>query len=490
MPKQDESAPSEVQLKEMLKRLKEPERAEGELITREDGTQVIRQKRKKRRSSQPKKEAREKAKRVLKQRLIITGVTAFLLLVALGALLVHYNSKSYRIGLQKDLSERVGADAAIEVLSVKPFELSAEKLSFRASGDSLIDRAEFNLIEAPLHPLWFLTGKTQGDSINASSGTVRLRLPGFGNRLTSGEASDTSSRFGDFQSQNTELLFGESSEVYPRLTGVNLLLLSKAKELEIRLRNGELEAPDIGSFPVVGGILTVQEKRLELSGFRLGTLSGSGQVSLSGSLRVEADQVNTLEADIDRVAPSDLFGQDFGRLFSGQISADAALVEFSPLNDGAEIEVRGDFRSNKIGIQNLPFVNGVSELFADTLSRLEFRDKATGNLMISQDRVSVTNLDFQELNTLTLTGNIEARRSGELSGNLELRVSERIMVGEDGSLKTRGFEGPKNGYYSMQVTLGGTVKEPVDDYREQLVAPVLKSAEEAPQTFEQLLNGL
>ena len=79
-----------------MERLKERGHEEGELVTRADGTQAIKVRKKKRRSNQPHKEQERAKQRFRIIKLGIAFVLLTLVVVAAASMLFYYNSSSFR----------------------------------------------------------------------------------------------------------------------------------------------------------------------------------------------------------------------------------------------------------------------------------------------------------------------------------------------------------------------------------------------------------
>ena len=491
MSKNDSSPASEVQLEEMLRRLKEPKSGSGEVIVREDGSQVIRQKRKKRRSSQPKKEAKEKARKQFIRRTIITAAISLVVLTVSGALLTHYNSKGFRETVEERTEDLTGYTTELEKLSIRPFTLSSPSAQLDDGRLPFIEKIKLNKVEAQLDPLYFLIGRLRGDTLTARSGKLDLSLSKL--EQESEVAEGIGSPFAHFECRRTHIQFGEGPGSFLKVEDLALLLYPNEDGDELRLRKGSLTVSQLGAFPINTGTLAVAAQQLNVIGLRLGTPSGQGSVELVGQVSLDPAEESQLTAQLKDAHFSDLTSAALGQFLDGRFSSSEALITIPSLEKANQLEMVIPFKNGQVSLGKLPFALGLSELVGTASGRPEFRDKVEGRIRRTLNSIRIENLNLQELNTMVLKGELDVDDQGNLSGQLELGVSERILVDSNGQLKLQGFSEPRNGYHYMDLKLSGTVDEPLDNYSSQIssgLSPAaLEPAVEVPQTFEQLLDG-
>ena len=141
------SAPSEPEkysIDEMMDRLKnrpaEDPIQDGELVTRSDGSQAIRVRKRKRRSHQPAKEERKSTRRA--RMIQVSGALSLLLLglFAAGAAIVYANSAGFRESLVKKISLSSGARAELQLFRMNPTSANAGMLTLAwPEGNALRD---------------------------------------------------------------------------------------------------------------------------------------------------------------------------------------------------------------------------------------------------------------------------------------------------------------------------------------------------------------
>ena len=164
----------------MMARLRDGERekrqqAEGELVTRADGTQVVRVRRRKRRTKQPEVEARKRKKRSMK--FVLPLVIAAVVLVGVAAILLvaKYNSRGFQDKFESSLEEFMGTRLTIERLRVTPVKVRATSVRAEWPANSMLAGLELTGLEGDLELAGFISGSWKGEEILATRGTMLLR---------------------------------------------------------------------------------------------------------------------------------------------------------------------------------------------------------------------------------------------------------------------------------------------------------------------------
>ena len=176
--------PEKYSLDDMLDRLqaKPPgeDDGDGELVTRADGSQAIKVRKRKRRSKQPHKEAAKRSTRVRVAQIASAVILLILLVTALAGTVVYINSAAYRASVIAKFNATTGADT--------------EFIQFRAN-PAASDVARANLRWPEGNALKFLTmvdihakglfggiagGRWSVDEVSAGSATLHLDTPRAG----------------------------------------------------------------------------------------------------------------------------------------------------------------------------------------------------------------------------------------------------------------------------------------------------------------------
>ncbi len=128
------SEPEKYSIDEMMDRLKNapsgnPE--DGELVTRSDGTQAIRVRKRKRRSSQPLKKEQQVTRRVRIVQVTAALILAFLVALVIGGAIIYANSSPFREGLVHKIEQASGASAEIGQFRMNPKTANAGNLTLK-----------------------------------------------------------------------------------------------------------------------------------------------------------------------------------------------------------------------------------------------------------------------------------------------------------------------------------------------------------------------
>ena len=179
---------------------------DGELVTRPDGSQVIKVKKRRRRSKQPSKKTNPK----LKWAIIGTASALAMALVAFTIFIIaKYNGTSFKEKTEISISKLIAADSTkLEQLRVTPLSAAASKATISWDKESFFQSATFSDIKADLKVTSFLSRAWNGEEILADSGTIQLQLPEQ-NRTESIASTISNYRFKSYRCEKLDLLFGD-----------------------------------------------------------------------------------------------------------------------------------------------------------------------------------------------------------------------------------------------------------------------------------------
>ena len=159
---------------EMMNRLRS--RGEGDsngepqLVTRDDGTQVMRVRKRKRRSRQPHKEAEAKQR---KRRLFLAaGITILLVASALGgvAWVFYLNSKGYCEGLEEKISAWTGAEVKTMQFRSTPVSVGATRIELNWPEDQPAASLLLNGVQGDVKLASYFGDQLSGEQITAANG--------------------------------------------------------------------------------------------------------------------------------------------------------------------------------------------------------------------------------------------------------------------------------------------------------------------------------
>ena len=111
-------------------------------------------------------------------------------------------------------------------------------------------------------------------------------------------------------------------------------------------------------------------------------------------------------------------------------------------------------------------------MFAD-LKELTDKSKYTrpifndcrGTLRRTNEGVTIDDIDFNSTNLISIKGEISVQNDGKMSGKLVVQLPQRLI---DSTKTLSSINPPREGIYTLQVTIGGTIHSPYDNLSEFL----------------------
>lgn len=494
--------PEKYSLDEMLERLQgkqspaEPESG-GELVTRADGTQAIKVRRRKRRSVQPHK---EEAKRTLRLRAIqISSLAVFIILLGLsfGALFVYSNSTPFRNKLIAKLSEATGAKTTLQQMRVTPAATRAVLADFQWPAGSTIKRLSITDVNAQT-----LIGGTVGSSwsaneISASRGSVEFgdAEPGQPTRFFPKPTGGSPVHFNRLAVNKLNLLVGSSTDPVIRLNETEATFYPGASgsKSSVRLYRGQSQIRDWPSFRLDRGLFeSANGSDIEIVTLRLlHELDNTGSIELSGNLKpgsIASGQ--RLGVKMSSFNLNGIAGPSLGHLIAGRIdsagSPESDVLEFS--KTGGSMSVNFTSSPNTLPkANNFPFLTKLSKItenpwFIDTT----FRDVFTGTLHRDREKISMTGLNLLSRTHLWITGDLSIAPNDVLTGNLKVGLPEAVVNSSQNKGLASAFSESRDGFRWISLKISGTGSRPIDDFDEVTAGAAAAGGSEGQDMFDRL----
>ncbi|MGA0900499.1 MAG: hypothetical protein ACO3SO_08860 [Luteolibacter sp.] len=465
------------QLDEMMDRLHErttsEHSGEGELVTREDGSQVIRVRRRKRRSHQPEKERR--------RRIRIMQLTAALLvlLVALlmvGFVTIYVNTESYRKQLSAKLEATSGAQAKLIQFRMNPGAANAQGLDLKWPQGSALDSLQLRLLSADITPVAVIAGKFHGNEMSIGTGKLSLGLPveGESRRIVPVLDGDAPIRFKQYGVKRLQIEIDLQDAGIFRLNEVEATLVPE-KEGEsslLRMTRGDLRAPDWPMFRLDRGYIKLGGGQAKVVG--LGLLhpqDDAGKLEFSGILSPH-DRLNPslLEVSAESFLLSGLLGDSLGELFSGRVdsrkgsTASQLEVGFGP---DPMVDLDLNFQVSKddsLTLRHLPVLLALCEILGDDwYAEPAFRGESSGILIRAGNQIELRELNLFSGERMAIRGRL-GLHLGKLQGELRIGLpAAKITISENRALD-KMFGSPTDGYRWMDLSVSGTAARPMDSF--------------------------
>ena len=503
------SAPSEPEkysIDEMMDRLKsrpaEDPMDNGELVTRADGSQAIRVRKRKRRSHQPHKEELRATRRA--RMIQVSGALILLLLAAIcaGAAIVFTNSAPYREALVKKIRANSGAEVDLRQFRVNPTSANANGLTLSWPEGNVLRNLTLRGVIAGIAPSSFLGKSLTGEEITASEGTLILHQPEPGKPLRHAPATSEALaiRFERYASPKFHILFGDPSAPQVRLMNAEASFqpVNASDRAQLLLNRGEISIQGWPKLRMDRSHLEFRDNEVDVVGMRLRHETDThGTFELSGTVSPYAtNRASTLAVQLDAFPTSGIVGPDLGRLFSGRINtfstAKSNFLSLAPGPDAASALVITFQKSLTFPfeINGFPFLLGLARTLDDSwFEHPSFEDEVSGELRRSGGSVSLDNLNLENKDRLALRGNLSMSPDRRLSGNLEVGIAE-AMIKASGNRRLNSMFGPaKQGFRWLTLKISGSAVSPTDNFIELLdaaAAPETKATAEEIPSFEEL----
>lgn len=485
------SAPSEPEkfsIDEMMERLKsqasEVPIDEGELVTRADGSQAIRLRKRKRRSQQPLKEAHRHSRRA--RMIQVSAALIFLLLVVIGAgsAIVFANSALFREKLLRNISRSSGAAVELEQFRMNPTRAIAGRLALRWPEGNALRELTLRNVKADVSLLSFLGKSLEGEEVSAAEGTLILRVPQADQPSRDAPASGATLplQFKRYAIPKAHVLLGDPTAPFIRMRNSEgsfyppnaehrgQLLLSRG---DITINGWPKLRMDRSHIEFRGTEVDVVSMRLRHETDNRGVLELTGTVSPYSS-----DRASTLAIHLEAYLLSGIVGPDLGRLFSGRIdtTADAKsnCLSFTPAADPAAALTIAFCNSLNLSFElnGFPFLFGLAQTMGDGwFERPVFESDVRGVILCADGNIAIGNLSCENKDRMALRGAVTMAPDRRLTGNLKVGVTDAAIQ----SSRTRRLDslfGPATeGFRWLTLKIGGTAAAPTDNFKELFQSP-------------------
>jgi hypothetical protein len=340
-----DSEPEKYSIEEMMVRLNQrPEEdplKDGELVTRADGSQAIKIRKRKRRSHQPHKEELRQTRR---SRIIQVSAALILVLLAVfcaGTAIIYGNSAPFRNNLIKQISANSGASVGLEQFRMNPTHANAGRLILTWPDGNVLHDLTVRGVKAAIHPTSFLGKSMIGEEVYGSEGTLTLQVPVPGSpvRVAARPSDPPSIRFIRYTIPKLHVVAGDPTTplIQLRDTEGSFQTREAGERPQLLLNRGNISIPGWPKLRMDRSYIEFRDGELDVVGMRLRHESDNrGAFELSGTVApYAADLPSTLSIRLESYLLGGLVGDDFGRLFSGgdNPSRVAGRVDTVPTSD-------------------------------------------------------------------------------------------------------------------------------------------------------------
>ncbi|MES2658424.1 MAG: hypothetical protein V4689_07385 [Verrucomicrobiota bacterium] len=501
------SEPEKYSIDEMMDRLKgspseNPE--DGELVTRSDGSQAIRVRKRKRRSNQPHKDQTERTRRARIIQVSAALILVFVAALAVGGAVIYANSSPFREGIVGMIHQSTGAKAELKMFRMNPKTANAGNLALEWPAGHLFQSFTCRGINAEVFPTSFLGKSLNGEEVTFEEGTLSLQIPNPGEAplATAKAESAIPIQFKRYRTSNFNIALTNQGSPILKLYKSEASLSSQtvAGLPQMRLYRGDLAVTGWPNLRMNRALVDFRGSEIDVVGLTVHhPTDDRGSLELSGTISpYKPDQVSNLVVGLDSFLVSGIAGPQLGRLISGRIdsvsSAKSNYLSFLPTaNASPTLDIAFSVTPTaNIELQGFPFLIGIARLLDedDWFEKPFFDSDATGVIHREKGVISFRDLNFVSKGRMAIQGEIAMTPNMELSGNLQVGVPD-AMIPKTSRLKSM-VGPPKDGFRWIALKIGGSAVSPTDNFKDLYTeAAAVKEPSPAPadtegSTFEEL----
>jgi hypothetical protein len=478
----DHGEPEKYSIDEMMERLKSRPSEEpienGQLVTRSDGSQAIRVRKRKRRSHQPHKEELSKNRRA--RMLQVSGALILLLLAAFaaGAAVVYANSAPFRDGLVRKIAQVTGADVELLRFRMNPSSANADAINLTWPAGGVLDALAVRGIRAQIAPQSFLGKSMSGEEVAAQAGTLQLRLPTQPKAPRSSSDADSAAilRFRRYAISKLNVGLGDSSAPLMKLwnSEASLQMSGSTPRPMLLLNRGDLS---IDGWPK----LTLDRAHIEFRGSQVDLLGmllrynadERGAFKLNGSISPhDSSRASTLVVGFESYQLAGVAGPELGNLFSGRIdtfpSASSNFLTFTPgnLTDSSLVAEFKNSVTSPFEVNGFPFLADLSRLLDDVwFSRPVFEGDVRGVIRRSNGSVTLSSLSMASKARMAMTASVTVAKDRRISGEIEVGIAEAMVKAAKNPALELMFAKEREGFRWATLKVSGGVGAPADNFR-------------------------
>ena len=479
------SAPSEPEkysIDEMMDRLKgasSESHEDGQLVTRADGSQAIKVRKRKRRSTQPQKESIQRSRQSRIFQVSGALIVVFITALAVGAGIIYANSSPFREKLVRDIGESSGATVELQQFRMNPKTANAAQLVLAWGKDAVVEKLILTDLNAEIFPSSFLGKSLNGEEVTANHGRLHLQVPEVGNPITSQPtmAPESAISFNRYRIRALDLVLGDEASPAVSLSQSEGSLTPRNinGRPQLSLYKGSLAISGWPKLRLDRALIDFRGGETEIIGLRiLNDKDDRGSFELSGTISpYRPQQSSSLAVSLNSFELTGLIGPELGRLFSGRVdslpNAKSNYLSFMPTgNPQAKLEVA--FHSaptSLVEVQGFPFLSALSQILEyQWFERPIFEANSNGTIHRESGFVSLRDLEFESKGHLALRGEISVAANQTISGNLRVGVADGIIATSKNTRLKSVFGQPQDGFCWVKLQIGGSASAPTDNFKD------------------------
>jgi hypothetical protein len=494
------SEPEKYSIEEMMERLQNspignPE--DGELVIRPDGSQAIRVRKRKRRSSQPLKESHQRTRRARIVQVTATMILVFLAAIIIGGAIIYANSKPFRENLIRKTEQSSGATVSLEQFRMNPKTANAGSLSLKWPAGNVLESLKLRGLAAEIFPSSFLGNAMTGEEISIAEATLALHIPQPGevSRNSPAPDGDLPIRFNRCRTPIFNLTIGNPKTPLLRLLKSEGSLKPEDTNgrAQISLYKGDIAIAGWPKLRLDRAFIEFRGDEADIISLRvLHESDKDGTFELSGTVTpYQAARISSLDVRLESFELSGIIGPSLGKIFSGKIDslpvATSNFLSFRP-SENPSLTLDLAFRTSpnsQIEVQGFPFLVGLAQGLDDPwFEHPVFEGDAGGLIRRVGDGITLRELNLESKGRMALRGDISMALNQTLSGTLQLGVAE-AMINSAKITRLNSMFGPaKEGFRWITLKISGRAAAPADNFKELYTSSAVPRNPPAPTGSE------
>jgi hypothetical protein len=449
----------------------------GALVTRADGSQAIRVRKRKRRSSQPHKDEQTKTRRM--RMIQVSG--AFLLIVlaglAAGGALVFGNSPVFRNRLVAGINILTGADVEMREFRVNPKTANATLLDLTWPEGHVMRHLRLRSINAEIFPASFLGKALTGEEITAGQAELTLDFPAPGQALQAeaNRSKPMDIRFKRYAANNLRLSLGAKTSPVLWLRDSEFTLQDRGQNAwpQLLVNRGTIAIPGAPVWRLDRGHVEFRADDIDVIGLRLlHQTDNRGHMKLSGSIQpYETDRQSTLAVQLDSFVFDGLVGDRLGKIFVGRVNtSEVARSNFFSFTPAAEtngvlaITFEGSL-ATPFEVSGFPAFTLLARLLDDNwFERPSFEADVRGMVRRADGEVVISDLQCENRSRISLKADLRMTKDHRLTGTLRMGIAETMLKSSPNRRLERVFGESRHGFRWVELAISGRADAPHDNF--------------------------
>jgi len=503
------SEPEKYSIDEMLERLKHRGEGEGQLVTRADGTQAIKVRKRKRRTEQVRDKLKAHNQRM--QLIQIAGFVIFLIamLIIGGAMILYSNGSAFRNGLISKVESVTGSETKLQQFRMNPATASAAHVAMNWSEVYALNRLEVSGLSAEISPICFVGKVFQGKEITGSSGKLFLTAPSERDvpAVANNDKKNSLIRFNRYSVNNLNVFFSKEEALDKMVEGIEASYLPTklSKGGEIRLNKGDLKIKgwpalvlDRSYIQVRGDELDIKSMRFKVPAPAGQDLQDKGSINFFGEIKPQAEAAtHELHVNLESFPISPLLGGSMGRFFQGRVvtnsDENSNMLRFAPgSGNDAALELNMSHAiDSRISLSQFKFLGQLSIVLDDRWYELpNFDDEVKLLMRRSAEIVELKNIHLEQRARMIVKGSMVIKdAAGNISGSLRVGVPDIIVAASKDGRLDKLFSPVRDGYRWVDIQLSGSGAAPADNFKDQYQAITLTGSPDEKTTPKPKAQG-